>query len=205
VKTTDTTPARGTSGRDRVTPTPSATAGETRTTGRLDVTTTINRPVVLVGDSLAVGIQALLPRLLPASAVTVDGRGGRPLAEGMTAISRLALPRAAVLAVSLFTNDDPANTGALSDAIGRSLAEAGPDSCVIWATIARPPVNGVSYAAANAVLKAAVAQQPTMRLVPWAEQMRAHPELLSADGVHPTPAGYELRAQLYAQAATSCP
>jgi lysophospholipase L1-like esterase len=75
---------------------------------------------------------------------------------------------------------------------------------VIWATIVRPPVNGSTYRAANAVLARLAADDPRLRLVPWAEKGAADPNLVGADGVHPTPAGYGLRAQLYAQAARSC-
>jgi lysophospholipase L1-like esterase len=46
--------------------------------------------------------------------------------------------------------------------------------------------------------------EPRLRIVPWAEQVSAQPSLLGGDGVHPTPAGYRVRAQLYASAAKSC-
>jgi hypothetical protein len=47
-------------------------------------------------------------------------------------------------------------------------------------------------------------EDPRLRVVPWAEQVAANPKLVGSDGVHATPAGYQLRAQLYAQAAQSC-
>ena len=75
---------------------------------------------------------------------------------------------------------------------------------MIWATIARPPVNGVSYTAANSLLERIAADDPRLVIVPWAEQAAANPVLLGGDGVHPTPAGYQLRARLYAQAAQRC-
>ena len=161
----------------------------------------------LVGDSLAVGVRSLLPAALPNWKVQVLARTGRPLAEGMGIVSGLDLSqgsRPPVLATSLFTNDDPSHTSALEAAVRRTLALVGPRGCVIWATIARPPVNGVSYRAANALLARLAADNPRLRLVPWAEQVAANPKLVGSDGVHPTPAGYQLRAQLYAQAAQSC-
>jgi lysophospholipase L1-like esterase len=112
--------------------------------------------------------------------------------------------RPMVLAISLFTNDDPTHTSALETAVRRTLALVGSRGCAIWATIARPPVNGVSYRAANALLARIATDNARLRLVPWAERVAATPQLLGADGVHPTPAGYQLRAQLYAQAAQAC-
>jgi hypothetical protein len=162
--------------------------------------------LVLIGDSLAVGIRPLLPSLLPGWRVSVDGRVSRPLAEGMSILSDTSIPSdsSTVLAMSLFTNDDPTHTSQLEAAVRRTLDRVGPNGCVVWATIARPPVNGVSYDAANSALRRLARSDSRLRIVPWAEQIAARPSLLGADGVHPTPAGYQLRARLYAQAAQSC-
>jgi hypothetical protein len=152
-------------------------------------------------------VRSLLPAALADWNVQVLARVGRPLAEGMGVVSGVDLPpagRPAVLAISLFTNDDPTHTSALETAVRRTLALVGSRGCVIWATIARPPVNGVSYRAANALLARLATDNPRLRLVPWAERVAATPQLVGADGVHPTPAGYQLRAQLYAQAARTC-
>jgi lysophospholipase L1-like esterase len=164
------------------------------------------RTLVLVGDSLAVGIRSLLPALLPGWRVRIDGRGGRPLADGMAVLAGTELPSdgSAVLAISLFTNDDPAHTGALEAAARQTLRRAGARGCVVWASIARPPLDGVTVAAANRVLARLAEADPRLRLVPWAREVAAHPSLLGPDGVHPTPDGYRLRAELYAQAARSC-
>jgi hypothetical protein len=185
-------PATPTTPAPAPTPAPSSGAGGT---------------LVLVGDSLAVGVRSLLPAALPSWKVQVLARVGRPLAEGMSVVSGVDLPQAGqpvVLAISLFTNDDPTHTSALETAVRRTLALVGSRGCVIWATIARPPVNGVSYRAANALLARLATDNARLRLVPWAERVAATPQLLGADGVHPTPAGYQLRAQLYAQAAQAC-
>jgi hypothetical protein len=167
------------------------------------------RSLVLVGDSLAVGVRALLPAALPGWKVQVLGRVGRPLAEGMGVLEGLGLAAESedarpVVAVSLFTNDDPTHTDALQAAVRRSLELAGPRGCAIWATIAAPPVNGVSYRAANTALERLADENPRLVVVPWAEQTASDPNLLGPDGVHPTPAGYQLRARLYAEAAQAC-
>ena len=162
--------------------------------------------LVLIGDSLAVGVRSLLPGLLPGWRVSVDGRVSRPLAEGLSILRSASLPSdgSTVLAISLFTNDDPSHTAQLRAAVQQTLDRVGSNGCVVWATIARPPVNGVSYDAANSLLRRMAQSDSRLRIVPWAEQTAARPSLLGPDGVHPTPAGYRLRAQLYAQAAESC-
>jgi hypothetical protein len=162
--------------------------------------------LVMIGDSLAVGVRSLLPGLLPGWQVAVNGRVSRPLGEGMSILSSTPIPSdgSTVLAVSLFTNDDPTHTPQLQAAVRQSLDRVGPNGCVVWATIARPPVNGVSYDAANSLLRRLARSDSRLRIVPWAEQTAPRPSLLGPDGVHPTPAGYQLRARLYAQAAQSC-
>jgi hypothetical protein len=163
------------------------------------------RTLVLVGDSLAVGVRDLLPAALPGWRVEVLGQTSRPLAQGMAIVAGLRLPPTGVLAISLFTNDDPSHTSALQAAVRQALAKVGPRGCVVWGTIARPPVHGVSYRAANALLASLAANEPRLRLVPWAEQVAADPTIVGADGVHSTPSGYRVLAQLYAQAAQGCP
>jgi hypothetical protein len=171
---------------------------------------TRQRSLVLVGDSLAVGVRTALPAALPGWRVDVLGRVGRPLAEGMEVIEGLRLQAQSdgarpILAVSLFTNDDPTHTAALQAAVRRTLELVGARGCAIWATIARPPVNGVSYKAANEVLSRLAESTSRLKVVPWAQAVTDDQGLLGADGVHPTPAGYALRARLYAQAAQACP
>jgi hypothetical protein len=164
------------------------------------------RALVLVGDSLAVGVRSLLPTLLTGWRVKVDARTGRPLAEGMDIVAGTPLPSdgSTVLAISLFTNDDPTHARELEAAVRASLAQVGPNGCVLWATIVRPPLNGVSYEAANSLLRRLADRDERLRIVPWAEEVAARPSLLAADGVHATPQGYQARAQLYARAAQSC-
>jgi len=140
--------------------------------------------------------------------MSLDARVGRPLAEGM-ALLRGARPASSptVLALSLFTNDSPTSLDTLQDAVRRSVGLAGPHGCALWATIQRPPLNGTSYAAANRML-AELARDPALQrhliVVPWQEQVAAHPGWLGGDGVHATPDGYAARAQLYADGARSC-
>jgi lysophospholipase L1-like esterase len=162
--------------------------------------------VYLVGDSLAVGIEGLLPQLLAGKQVQTNALVGRPLADGMRIIAGLDLTsEPTVLAVSLFTNDAPTAVPALETAVKQTVAAVGQDGCAVWATIVRPPLGGVSYAAANDKLRELEARYaPRLVIVPWAETIASDPALLAGDGVHGTPAGYQARAQLYAQAVDEC-
>jgi hypothetical protein len=166
----------------------------------------LRNALLVIGDSLSVGTAPLLPVLLPEMQVRTDGLGGRPLAQGIRILSVSSLPPdgSTVLAFSLFTNDDPRHVHDLEAAVRATLAAAGPKGCVVWATIVRPPVHGVSYDAANGVLRRIAASDPRMRLVRWDEEVRAEPIILGPDGIHPTPRGYQIRAQMYAGAVRSC-
>jgi hypothetical protein len=164
--------------------------------------------LALLGDSLAVGTEAPLRAALPGWRVTSDGRVGRPLGEGMALLAATPLPRRPLaLGFSLFTNDDPTRVEDLDAAVRASAGRLAPGGCALWATIARPRVGGVSYAAANRRLEElAAAPELAGRLVvvPWAGEVRGHPEWLREDRVHPTPEGYAARAGLYARAAEEC-
>lgn len=166
------------------------------------------RRLVLIGDSLAVGTQRPLAAALPGWRITGDGRISRPLVEGMGILQRLAVvgAPATVLAFSLFTNDDPRAVDALEQAVRASVSQA-QGGCVLWATIRRPPVAGVSYGAANRRLLAlTLAPDLAGRLVviPWSEEVARHPGWLARDRVHATAAGYLARGTLYAAAAERC-
>lgn len=160
--------------------------------------------LLLVCDSLALGTKELLPTVLPGWSVTTNARIGRPLAEGMAILAAADVPRGAVLAISLFTNDEPTRTSSLAAAAAETLRRVGTGGCAVWATIARPPLDGVSYAVANELLTRADDRYSRLQVIPWADAVRAQPSLLEPDGVHPTAAGYRLRAELYTRAALAC-
>jgi hypothetical protein len=165
---------------------------------------TLPRNVLVVGDSLAVGMQEALQEALPGWRLRFEARIGRPLAEGMRILAKE--PDApAILAISLFTNDSPTATGALEAAVRATAGR--PGGCAVWATIVRPPENGVSYAAANALLER-LAGDPQLatglHLADWSSAVAQEPALLAPDGVHGTPTGYRARAELYADAIRAC-
>jgi hypothetical protein len=164
----------------------------------------LTRDVLVIGDSLAVGMADALQAALPGWRVRVDAKTSRPLAEGMRILgTQRQAP--AILAFSLFTNDDPRSTGALASAVRATAAR--PGGCTIWATIAAPPVKGVDYSAANQLLRS-LAREPelalSLQIVDWSAAVGESPSLIAGDGVHATPEGYRKRAQLYADAIRAC-
>jgi hypothetical protein len=159
--------------------------------------------LLLVGDSLAVGMAYVLPADLPGWTVSVDGRGGRIAGLGMDRWRAQSTPYT-VSAFSLFSADDPADPQIL-ESIVRESVERQFSRCAIWATIHAPPRNGVTFDAANALLYRLQREYPgRLFVVPWDETMDRRPELDSGDGIHPNPAGFRVRARLYADAARRC-
>lgn len=172
------------------------------------------RSMIVIGDSLAVGMAGSLRSLVPSDwDLAVDGRTGRPTQEGMQILAETPLPSGtegshAILAFSLGTNDSPDTVDAFEAAVRESMGYLGAHGCVLWATIARPPLNGISYKAMNQRLEA-LALEPELYgrllVVEWKREYDRHKGWRREDGVHATPAGYAGRAQLYAQAAAGCP
>jgi hypothetical protein len=163
--------------------------------------------VVLVGDSLALGMAPALQGLLPGRPVLVDARVGRALDEGMQVLAG-ARPPHGQLAFSLFTNDDPIRIERLDAAVRASVAALGSRGCAVWATIVRPRVGGRSYGAVNARLRALVTDPALggrLAIADWARAVGHHRRAwLAKDGVHATAAGYLARAELYAGALSGC-
>jgi lysophospholipase L1-like esterase len=155
----------------------------------------------LVGDSLNVGIEPYLADALPGWRIVANDRIGRTTPEG---ISELAAERPSLspfVVVSLGTNDPPEDVAAFRADVSRVLRLAGPDRCVVWATIWR---DGASHDAFNAVLRDAAKENRRVKLVDWAEMVQDHPDWLADDGLHGNETGYRERAGAVADAVRSC-
>ena len=156
----------------------------------------------VVGDSLAEGMASFLPGTLPGWRVRIDAEWGRPLGEGMRILAADPAPPA-ILAISLFTNNDPRDVGALEAAVRATAGR--PGGCAVWATIVAPPYEGVGHGAANGLLRRlAHDDELALELVDWARAVRRDASLMSDDEVHASPAGYRARARMYARAIRAC-
>ena len=156
----------------------------------------------MVGDSLADEMAPHLPAALAGWRVRIDAEWGRPLADGMRILAAQdALP--AVLAVSLFTNDDPRNTRSLEAAVRATATR--PGGCAVWATIVAPALEGVGHEGANRLLRRLARDRSlALELVDWQRAVERDPALMSGDEVHASPAGYRARAVMYARAIRDC-
>jgi hypothetical protein len=163
-----------------------------------------SQAVLNYGDSLAVGTGVYLPAFLHGWSVSQSARVGRSADEAPGDLRLLggALPR--VVVVSAGANDDPRAVSLFAARVRQTLDVAGPDRCVVWANVARPPYRGVSYDGLNRVLALADRSSAALRVYDWATVARAHPSWFERDGVHPTTSGYRARAAGVAHLVRGC-
>jgi lysophospholipase L1-like esterase len=155
-------------------------------------------PVLVVGDSLAVGMKPYLGQLLGASEVVWDARSGRTTPEGLVRLrARLREVTPQTVVISLGTNDGP-DPARFADRIHRALAVIPASACVVWTDINRPPRKG-RYHALNRVLELAATQDPRMVLVHWDRAVLRRSVSLP-DGLHPDAAGFAFRSRMVAGA-----
>lgn len=159
--------------------------------------------VLVVGDSLEVATSPYLEAYLPGVPLTVDAVKSASSTAILGFLRRSYLPSHSVVVFDAGTNDDPAfpenlatNLAAAAELVGRR--------CLIVPTVQRPPFNGVGPGAINDTIRRFAASRPRTEVPDWAGAVRARPELLEPDGVHPTAAGAEERARLVAAAVSAC-
>src|SRR3954471_18785325 len=120
--------------------------------------------VLVVGDSLAVGLRPSLGRLLGED-IAWDAKSGRTTPQGLVALrSALKVVHPKTVIVSLGTNDGP-DPARFASRIDRALDAIGPDACVVWPDIHRPARKG-PYVALNGVLDQ-IARSQRLHLVAW--------------------------------------
>lgn len=173
-------------------PTPREARAEASRQGkRVSVAAAAGRsaPVLLVGDSLAVGISAYVDAGLADRVLTVDAEEGRGTATQVALLESYAASAPAVWIVSLGTNDNPEEFGAQAP---RVLELAGPQRCVVWFDVWRIGTDEQI----NDVLQRLATQHDNLHLIPWHQTSALHPEWFSGSDVHPSTAGYAVRGQL---------
>jgi lysophospholipase L1-like esterase len=154
--------------------------------------------VLVVGDSLAVGLQPYLAPLVAPRGVVWDVTGGRTTPEGLVRLRaelRALTPRAVL--VSLGTNDGP-SPARFRDRIRRALRAIPSHTCVLWADIHRPRRKG-PYRPLNSVLAREARRDPRLVIVRWSRAITRH-EVHLRDGIHPDTAGFDYRSRLFARA-----
>jgi hypothetical protein len=149
--------------------------------------------VLLVGDSLAVGIADQLAALLPGRSLTVEAQEGRSTPTAAALLSDHAGATPGVWVVSLGTNDNPETFAADSASI---VALAGPTRCLLWFDVWRPDTHDQI----DAELTRLARQHPNVHVLAWHDLAETHPEWFSYGDVHPSTAGYAERSSMAANA-----
>lgn len=155
-------------------------------------------PVMLLGDSLAVGIADQLAESLPRRVVTVDAEEGRRTTTAAALLSDQAAGSARIWVVSLGTNDSPEEFGA---AAGTVMELAGPHRCVLWYDVWRPSTHDEL----NLLLGDLADEFGNLHVLAWHAAAEANPQWFSDEDVHPSTDGYRARSDLATAAvADSC-
>jgi lysophospholipase L1-like esterase len=153
--------------------------------------------VLVVGDSLAVGLRPYLQQQLGTD-VAWDAKSGRTTPQGLVALrAALKVVQPSTVVVSLGTNDGSSPVR-FQDRINRMLSAIGSKRCIVWANIYRPARKG-PYAALNTVLDAEAARVSRLHLVDWLSAVKGRAVTLP-DGLHPNTQGFEYRSKLIADA-----
>jgi hypothetical protein len=150
--------------------------------------------VLVVGDSLAVGMRPFLIPLLGDRAVAWNARTGRTTPQGMQEL-RAMLPTVtpATVVISLGTNDGP-DPARFANRIRRILRMLPPQACVVWPSIIRPPRKG-PYVGLDGVLRRQARRDPRFHVPSW-DYAVLRGEVLLPDDVHPNQFGFLFRSRM---------
>jgi hypothetical protein len=151
-------------------------------------------PVLVVGDSLAVGMRPFLIPLLGDREVAWNARTGRTTPQGIQVL-RAMLPTVtpATVVISLGTNDGP-DPARFADRIRRLLGMLPPQTCVVWPSIIRPPRKG-PYDGLDRVLRRQARRDPRLHVPSW-DYAVLRGEVVLPDEVHPNQFGFLLRSRM---------
>lgn len=155
------------------------------------------RRVVIIGDSLTMGISPHWPSNGNGLRVDIDARGGRPLHQVNRIVSD-TVEQTDAYVLALGTNDCMSNPNEdqirnlIISALNTSQAKP-----VLLLTLGENGKIRDCAARFNAVAKRLAASIPSLELGDWQALAHNHPEWYGAsgDGIHLTPSGYMARAE----------
>ncbi len=154
--------------------------------------------VLVVGDSLEELTSPYLSRYLPGEELVVNAVGGSNSYEIFDLFKESYEPSDSVIVFDAGTNDDPEYPQILAGNLAKVAAIVG-ERCMVVPTIHGFIVNGVDNTGKNRVVAEFAASRPGTQVPDWAGVVATQPQLMQSDGLHPIPAGADLRAQLIAQ------
>ena len=151
--------------------------------------------VSVIGDSLTVGASPGFQVFLSDVNLRLDARVGRPTLEGVQAAASTKASSADIVVVALGSNDSCGVTECRRR-VDSVLAAIGSKPRVVW----MPPATFRPNMAAmrSAISAAAKQSKGRVTVLDWQPYLDDHPEITSSDGIHLTPEGYRLRAQVSA-------
>ncbi len=154
--------------------------------------------VLVVGDSLAVGMKPYLADMLTDRDVTFHSRAGWTTPQGMRAL-RGALRRFTphTVVINLGTNDG-SNPTVYANRVRRTLRTVPADACIVWTAISRAKRKG-AFSGLNRVLRRAARRDDRVVVIPWDRMVRKGTVVLS-DGIHPDQPGFAFRSYVTAAA-----
>lgn len=152
-----------------------------------------NTSVLVIGDSLAVGIAEQVTSEVPDRQIVVEAAEGRNTGTSVALVADHAAYTPSIWVVSLGTND---NSEEFADNAEALMELAGHDRCVLWFDVYRP----VESDEINASLRGIQASHSNMEILNWQDMALAHPEWFSSDGIHPSAEGYLQRSKLATRA-----
>lgn len=158
--------------------------------------------VLVIGDSLGVGMEPYLERELDGYGVRTDAEIGRGSAAGVDALAEHLTGDDEVIVFALGSNDDPSQPQALAASL-TAANELAAGRCLVLATLEVSEYSGVPEEPLNEAIRDFANANANVRLVEWADVAAADPGILR-DGGHATAEGYALRAALFRDAIESC-
>jgi lysophospholipase L1-like esterase len=158
---------------------------------------------LVVGDSLEVLTSPYLRRHLPGIPLTISAEGGYNSNQIRELFEQSYDPSQSVIVFDAGTNDNPAYPQILAANLTAVAAAIG-ERCMVVPTIHGFTVNGVGNEGKNLVVAEFAASRPGTQVPDWAAAAVTQPQLMQPDGLHPTPAGADLRARLIARGIRGC-
>jgi hypothetical protein len=204
VVTSPASPAAASSGPPSGSVGSSATSTSTSTTAPAPP---LGTKVAIVGDSLTDGIRTRLPALQSSYGfeAKIDAQTGRDIDAGVAPLKKIMTGEDLVV-VALGTNDARSGlTATDADALIEKMLAVIGDKPALWVNLYRADTKGTTAAAQlfDTELTAAAARHPNLTVLDWSSYIQTRPELMGADHIHLTSAGYDERAAWMARQITA--
>lgn len=158
-----------------------------------------NRPTVyVVGDSITALSRASISSALTDAGyqATISATPGVKIGQALTDVTTLARTQPWAWVVELGTDDSGARDTTWPQPFLAEWAAISPASCVIYVTVS--PSSGAVGRQIDTSIEQLAQAHPNVHVLDWGRIEYTHPGWVSADTIHPTPAGQAALAGLEA-------